>query len=177
MNGTLNLPGPKQLPNYPRGGALPHCIVADEAFPLRMDLLRPFPKGKNVQRLPYHQTIFNYRLSRARCIVENAFGILVQRFRIFDRRLTMDDHNVIKLVEATTVLHNYLCTANMDVANVMAGLNPQGTPYLQRNGMLRGLDNQGYHSKTAAQHVCNIYTDYFNSQQGAVPWQGNRICH
>ena len=177
MNGTLNLPGPKQLPNYPRGGALPHCIVADEAFPLHMDLLRPFPKGKNVQRLPYHQTIFNYRLSRARCIVENAFGILVQRFRIFDRRLTMDDHNVIKLVKATTVLHNYLCTANMDVANVMAGLNPQGTPYLQRNGMLRGLDNQGYHSKTAAQHVHNIYTDYFNSQQGAVPWQGNQIHH
>ena len=58
MNGTLNLPGPKQLPNYPRGGALPHCIVADEAFPLHMDLLRPFPKGKNLQRLPYHQTIF-----------------------------------------------------------------------------------------------------------------------
>ena len=22
-----------------RGGALPHCIVADEAFPLRMDLM------------------------------------------------------------------------------------------------------------------------------------------
>ena len=66
MNGTLNLPGPKQLPNYPRGGALPHCIVADEAFPLQMDLLKPFPRGKNVQRLPYRQTIFNYRLSRAR---------------------------------------------------------------------------------------------------------------
>ena len=58
----------------------------------------------------------------------------------------------------------------MDVANVMEGLNPQGTPYLQRNGMLRALQTEGYHLKTAAQHVCNIYTDYFNSQQGAVPW-------
>ena len=84
----------------------------------------------------------------------------------------MDDHNVIKLVKATTILHNYLCTANMDVANVMAGLNPQGTPYLQRNGMPRALQNQGYHSKTVAQHVRNICTDYFNSQQGAVSWQG-----
>ena len=151
MNGHLNLPGPKQLPGFPRGGALPHCIVADEAFPLCMDLLRPFPKGKNIQRLPYWQTIFNYRLSRARCIVENAFGILVQRFRVFDRRLTMDDHNVIKIVNATCILHNYFCTANMDVANVMAALNPHGAGYMQRNGMLRALQNQGYHSKTAAQ--------------------------
>ena len=35
----LNIPGPKRLPGYPEGGALPHCIVADEAFPLRMDLM------------------------------------------------------------------------------------------------------------------------------------------
>ena len=35
----LNIPGPKRLPGYPEGGALPQCIVADEAFPLRMDLM------------------------------------------------------------------------------------------------------------------------------------------
>ena len=35
----LDIPGPKRLPGYPEGGALPHCIVADEAFPLRMDLM------------------------------------------------------------------------------------------------------------------------------------------
>ena len=35
----LNIPRPKRLPGYPEGGALPHCIVADEAFPLRMDLM------------------------------------------------------------------------------------------------------------------------------------------
>ena len=27
------------IPGYPEGGALPHCIVADEAFPLGMDLM------------------------------------------------------------------------------------------------------------------------------------------
>ena len=101
MDRHLNLPGPKQLPGFPRGGALSHCIVADKAFPLWMDLLRPFPKGKSIQRLPYQQTIFNYSLSRARCIVENAFGILVQWFRVFDRSLTMDDHNVIKIINVS----------------------------------------------------------------------------
>ena len=47
----LNIPGPKRLPGYPEGGALPHCIVADEAFPLRMDLMRPYPCGKKTEQV------------------------------------------------------------------------------------------------------------------------------
>ena len=39
MNGNLNIPGPKSLPGWPQGGSLPHCIVGDEAFPIRMDLM------------------------------------------------------------------------------------------------------------------------------------------
>ena len=35
----LNVPPLKRLPGYPEWGALPHCIVADEAFPLRIDLM------------------------------------------------------------------------------------------------------------------------------------------
>ena len=126
MQGNLHVPGPKELPGYPQGGALPYCIIVDEAFPLWMDLLRPFPRVQGEARLPYSKTIFNYRLSRARKIVENAFDILVQHFRVYDRRLCMDDYHVIKIVNATCVLHNYLCTANIDVANVMDRLNPQG---------------------------------------------------
>ena len=139
--------------------------------------MRPFPRGKKEKQLPYNKMIFNYRLSRARRIVENAFGILVQRWRVFDRRICMDDHNVIKIVQATCVLHNNLCTANMDPANVMGRLNPNGAPYLGPQAMLRGLGNQGYHSTTAAQQVRQIYMDYFNSEVGAVAWQGNRLRH
>ena len=130
-----------------------HFIVGDEAFPLRMDLMRPFPRGKKENRLPYNKMIFNYRLSRARHIVENAFGILVQRFRVYDRRICMDDHNVVKVVKATCVLHNYLCTARMDAANVMAQLNPQGEAYMQPHAMLHELRNQGYHGSRAAERV------------------------
>ena len=107
----LNVPPPKRLPGYPEGSALPHCIVVDEAFPLRMDLMRPYPHGKKKDRLPFDKSIFNYCLCRASRIVENVFGILALSFRVFDRQIQMDDHNVIKIVNATCVLHNYLCTA------------------------------------------------------------------
>ena len=114
-----------------------------------MDLMRHFPRGKKEKQLPYNKLIFNYRLSRAKRIVENTFGILVQHWRVFDRRICMDDQNVIKIVNATCVLHN-LCTANMDPANVMERLNPDRAAYLGPQAMLRGLDNQGYHSTTSS---------------------------
>ena len=39
IEGNLNIPGPKALPNFPEGGVVPRYIVADEAFPLCMDLM------------------------------------------------------------------------------------------------------------------------------------------
>ena len=177
MQGNLKIPGPKRLPGWSQGGGLPHCIVGDEAFPLRMDLMQPFPRGKKENRLPYNKMICNYRLSRARRIMENAFGILVQRFRVYDRRICMDDHNVVKVVKATCILHNYLCTARMEAATVMGQLNPQGAAYMQPHVMLWEFRNQGYHGSRAAERVQNIYMDYFNSNVGAVPWQGNKIRH
>lgn len=62
--------------------------VADEAFPLRCDMMRPFSRTSQRQALPEEQKIFNYRLSRART-VENAFSILPQRWRIFNRRINL----------------------------------------------------------------------------------------
>ena len=45
VDGELDLPGPRELPNYPEGGVLPHFIVADEAFPLIHDIVRSYPRG------------------------------------------------------------------------------------------------------------------------------------
>jgi hypothetical protein len=59
---------------------LPFLFVADDAFPLRRHIMKPYPE---VHSKGSTQRIFNYRLSRARRIVENAFGILASVFRVF----------------------------------------------------------------------------------------------
>jgi hypothetical protein len=54
------------------------------------------------------ERILNYRLSRARRIIENVFGILVSRFRFSDRKLAVKLGTVNKLVSAACALHNWL---------------------------------------------------------------------
>ena len=117
LKGNLDVPPPKALPNFPEGGLLPYCIVADEAFPLRLDIMRPYPRLRRNTILPHDEQIFNYRLSRACRIVENAFGILAQRWRIFNRKIALHPDNVDKVVKACCILHNYL-SENNDIPTI-----------------------------------------------------------
>ena len=92
------------LPQAVNLGPLPYVIVGDEAFPLQKHLMRPFP-GKQCSE---DKQLFNYRLSRARRVVENAFGILASRWRLYPTKLAMRPGVVKKVVKATCVLHNML---------------------------------------------------------------------
>ncbi|XP_071581738.1 uncharacterized protein [Temnothorax nylanderi] len=69
-------------------------FVGDDAFPLKLYLLKPYSRSDslNVKKL-----IFNYRLSRARRIVENAFGILANRFQVFAKPITYEPKKLTKL--------------------------------------------------------------------------------
>ena len=49
----------------------PYTFVGDEAFPLKRYLMRPFPK----EVLDETRRIFNYRLSRARRVIENTWNL------------------------------------------------------------------------------------------------------
>ena len=172
MKDELNVPGPKPLPRASFLGNMPHVIVADEAFPLCPNIMRPYPRGRNASKMPRPRRVFNYRLSRACRIVECAFGILAQRFRIYNRRMQYSVETVIKIVKATCVLHNFLCDRNLDVANIYTRLNPERLEYLSANGTVVNLQHlPGYRSTEEAQRIHHVFTTYFNGVAGRLTWQ------
>lgn len=80
-------------------------ILGDEAFPLKTYLMKPYPRRSE---LTFAEKIYNYRHCRARRIVENAFGILASRFRVFRSVILLNPDTVTKLVKCACALHNWL---------------------------------------------------------------------
>ena len=172
MNDQLDVPDPVHFPNFSASCPVPYCFVADEAFPLRCDLMRPFPRGTAC--LSQDELVFNYRLSRARRIVENAFGILVQRWRIFSRKLNLLPDNADSVIKACVVLHNFL-RGRKDLNELSQQLNPDNVPFLRDDGAILDLNRRGYKSSTAAKAIRNIYKNFFRRPEGQVTWQDRAI--
>ena len=101
-SGSLSMPEPANLPGTTT--TLPYIFVGDAAFPLKTYMLRPYP-GRFLEE---DRQAFNYRLSRARRVIENTFGILTTKFRIFRRPIIAHPEKVTQITKAACVLHNYL---------------------------------------------------------------------
>ena len=87
----------KALPNSSE--SLPLVFVADDAFPLRKNIMKPYPR----QGLCDHEKkVFNYRLSRARRISENTFGIMAMRWRVLRQTLEVTPDHAIIIVRSTS---------------------------------------------------------------------------
>lgn len=84
---------------------VPYVSVADDAFPLTTEIMKPYRQASLDSA---KKEVFNYRISRARHIVENVFGILASRFRIFHTAINVDPQKVEKIVMAACALHNFL---------------------------------------------------------------------
>ena len=150
---------------------MPFVLVGDEAFPLQRHLMRPFPR-RNV--LANTQKIYNYRLSRARRIVENSFGILSQRFRVYNRRIYLDPPSVIAVAKATLVLHNYL-TRPSDRIYQQIVEDEDGTALRRQQEItkLQRLPRRGHHPTQEAMITRRNFSRYFNGV-GAVPFQNKK---
>ncbi len=114
-NDRLGMPRLSYLPGLAE--QLPTVFVADEAFPLRSNIMRPYP-GKG---LDFQKKVFNYRLSHARRIIENTYGILVTRWRCQRVRMCLKPETADHTILACCCLYNFfyknrkaLCHNNID---------------------------------------------------------------
>ena len=93
-NNLLNFPTSRKIGTSSK--VMPYVFVADDAFSMKPHLLKPYP-GSN---LDLSKCVYNYRLSRARRVIENSFGILASRFRIFRRAIIANVNTVINICES-----------------------------------------------------------------------------
>ncbi|XP_067679605.1 uncharacterized protein [Haliotis asinina] len=160
-NGRLPLPPDRPLPGAEEHGSVPYVFVADEGLPLLKHLMRPYGgRGKAEQ-----ERFFNYRLSRARRIVESTFGILSERWRVFHTKIAVLPDTTKHIAKAACVLHNFLQSTSTPTE-----LNAVTTAtYDDCDGLTEFRKNTGRSSKEA-ESVRSTYKDYFNNQ-GTVSWQ------
>ena len=105
---TLNYPkGEVKIDGYHDNIKFPYVFLSDEGFALKKHMMRPYPSHANTQ-YNKSEVIFNYRLSRARRVIENTFGILATRFRIFRRPIIANVDNIRFITRAAVALHNFL---------------------------------------------------------------------
>ncbi len=82
---------------------IPLVLLGDAAYPLLPWLMKPYSDNGRLSKEKLH---FNYRLSRARMVIENAFGRLKGRWRCLlkQNEASLDQMNAI--ISTCCVLHN-----------------------------------------------------------------------
>ncbi|XP_065571966.1 uncharacterized protein LOC136034610 isoform X1 [Artemia franciscana] len=175
----LPVPGDKELPNT--SCPLPRVFIGDEAFPLKTNSLKPFSRYGD---LTTDKKIFNYRLSRARRVVENTFGILASRFRVLKSTMMGKLETIDHIVKAVCVLHNFLMVTNAQNGNSYftpvlvdreaSGQIIPGSWRRQSIPVLPSGNISGNFSGRDALKIREAFKDYFCGV-GRVPWQDEAI--
>lgn len=166
---------------------VPFVFVGDAAFPLLENLMRPYP-GVN---LTPSQIIFNYRLSRARMCIENTFGVMASRMRIFRKPIIASIEIVQSVVQCCVVLHNWLrnnelqlaprqrrylppCFVDREDRNRNIQLGQWRNEENQFHGLQNLNPNAARNSMQVAKNIRNIYENYF-MKEGSVRWQWDKL--
>lgn len=160
------------------GVSLPFFFVADDAFPLCKRIMKPF----NNKNMPTEEVIYNYRLSRARRCIENAFGLLCTKWACLKKTLYCGPDRAQKIMAACCMLHNFLIEEKSVVycpPGYMDKLDDMGN-IVEGEWRNRVNENSLFHSSVPAsvgrapdyaKYVRNNLKEYVNSEFGSLPWQ------
>ncbi|XP_039761859.1 uncharacterized protein LOC120635018 [Pararge aegeria] len=178
QQGKLNLPPPYALPG--RNKPIPHVIVADDAFALDINLMKPYP-GQHDKRSK--ERTFNYRLSRARRVVENVFGILSAVFRVLRKPILLAPEKAQLITLTCCYLHNFLMTqkssaqlytsfGSFDTENQITHSTIDGS--WRRDAPMANLlplRHIGRRPSGDAKDIREEFAHYFQTDIGMVAWQ------
>ncbi|XP_016658258.1 protein ALP1-like isoform X2 [Acyrthosiphon pisum] len=178
MANNLNFPTAKDIDS--NSGPIPYYALGDEAFPLLTNLMRPYP-GRGKRKLPLNESIFNYRLSRGRRTIENTFGIMASKWRVFRKPIIARRNTVEAITKAAVVLHNFIKMSENN-AGVRYYSGPLDIEPDEDNrwatlemGALRPVNQLGTNTYSAnAKIIRNKLKDHF-SGEGAVAFQYERL--
>ena len=173
-NDNLNFPPAEPL----RGDDLrvPFYFIGDDAFPLTNRLMKPYSR----RNLNHDELVFNYRLSRARRVIENAYGILACRWGCLLTTINMAPENVKNIVLACICLHNimrmrYPTLQDHDLNNFA----PRGAWVRGRWRNAAVMHDIRQETGPAAQvhgkRVRTYLKNYFQSPYGRVDWQDDMV--
>ena len=168
-DGSIGFPDPAAITQG--GRDVPYFILADDVFALKTWLMKPYGR----RMLTREERIANYRISRGRRVVENAFGILVSRFRVMMTNIELPPETVRDVVLTCVVLHNIL---RSQYQGQHGGQQPGGDDDdVPGDGRLIGGAADCGHDRNPAREAKRLrdyLKDYFNNE-GAVAWQAGRI--
>ena len=148
--------------------------------------MKPYPDHS----IPLDEIIFNYRCSRAKRIIENAFGIATSRFRIFRRPIIANTEKVILITKSVVALHNFLMKKCASQSENYSYYPPSYVDQEIRSGVVPGdwrkeeavcdgllsiqkLGSNNY--SKSAKEVRDRFKNYFCSPEGAVEWQVEKV--
>jgi len=83
---------------------LPNVFVGDEAYLVTTYFMKSFSR----RTLERSKAVFNYRLSRARRVVECAFGICASKWRILDKAIETKVDTALEIVKCVALLHDII---------------------------------------------------------------------
>ena len=176
----MSLPSPKNLPN--ENIKLPYFFIGDAAFSLKKNFITPYSR---LNEYSVSQRVFNYRLSRARRIIESAFGILTSKWKILKAPLAFKVEKTDMIVLSCLCLHNFIITSQIidnnekrytvddDNSENLAdddGYSTNEDEYSDNEE----VDNDIYNNIDGIT-IRQILTNYFTSPEGSVLWQWGKI--
>lgn len=131
--------------------------------------------------ISYEERIFNYRLSRASRVVENAFGILGTRFRVFHSTISLSVKKVDIIILACCVLHNFLLKKNNQYVS-KSSFDREDTEncafhpgkWRDTTPMVPLCQSNAKERYGEGNKIRQIFTNYFNNE-GSVSFQDKMI--